>query len=97
VPFTVTASNTTAEPATLVIDYVIHHRKANGSQSAKVFKLSTTTLAPGESLSYARRHSFKRITTRVYHPGEHAIEVQVNGVASGRTPFLLLKPNGVPW
>ncbi|MCU1477065.1 MAG: alkylation repair protein [Subtercola sp.] len=96
-PFTVTASNTTAEPAALVIDYVIHHRKANGSQSAKVFKLSTTTLAPGESLSYARRHSFKRITTRVYHPGEHAIEVQVNGVASGRTPFLLLKPNGVPW
>ncbi|MEF2976019.1 DNA alkylation repair protein [Subtercola sp. YIM 133946] len=89
-PFTVTLENTADAPATLVIDYVVHHRKANGSQTAKVFKLATTTLRPGQTLTYTRRHSFKRITTRVYHPGEHAIEVQVNGVPSGRTPFLLV-------
>ncbi|UFS58472.1 hypothetical protein [Subtercola endophyticus] len=89
-PFSVTLENTTATPATLVIDYIVQHRKANGTQTAKVFKLATTTLAPGERVSYARRHSFRRITTRVYHPGEHALEVQVNGVASGRVPFVLL-------
>ncbi|GGF35801.1 DNA alkylation repair protein [Subtercola lobariae] len=87
--FSVSLTNPTAQPATLVVDYVVHHRKANGTQTTKVFKLTTTTLGPGQSVTYERRHSFKRITTRTYHPGEHAIEVQVNGVASGRTAFLL--------
>ena len=34
-----------------------------------------TTLASGERVTFARRHSFKPITTRVYYPGEHAIEL----------------------
>ncbi|SDB95016.1 conserved repeat domain-containing protein [Sanguibacter gelidistatuariae] len=88
--FTATVRNTGSEPARLVIDYVVHHRKANGTQTAKVFKITTTTLQPGEHLAVDRRHSFKVISTRRYHPGEHAIELQVNGVASGRASFVLL-------
>ena len=87
--FTATVHNTGPEPVRLVIDYVVHHRKANGTQTPKVFKVTTTTLAPGQVLALDRRHSFKVITTRRYHPGEHAIELQVNGVASGRSTFEL--------
>ena len=93
--FTATVRNTGTEPARLVVDYVVHHRKANGTQTAKVFKITTTTLQPGEQLVIDRRHSFKVISTRRYHPGEHALELQVNGVPSGRATFELA-PGSIP-
>lgn len=83
-------TNTGPEPARLAIDYVIHHRKANGTLTPKVFKLTTKTLAPGEDVTLSRAHSFKVITTRVYHPGGHTIELQINGESFGKVPFDLL-------
>lgn len=88
--FTAELRNDGPAAARVIVDYVVHHRKANGSQTTKVFKLTTADLAPGGSLRLARRHSFKIITTRRYHPGAHAIELQVNGVAAGRVDFDLL-------
>jgi hypothetical protein len=88
--FTVRIRNTGTETARLAVDYVVHHRKANGSLTGKTFKLTTLTLAPGESAELSRTHSFRAITTRRYHPGMHALEVQVNGSASGRSEFTLL-------
>ena len=40
----------------------------------------------GEKPPATRKHAIKPITTRVYYPGEHLIEVLVNGraVASAR-------------
>ena len=91
--FSATVHNAGASPARVVVDYVVHHRKANGTQTPKVFKITATTIPAGGTLPLARRHSFKVITTRRYHPGEHAIEVQVNGVPSGRAPFVVLAPS----
>jgi 3-methyladenine DNA glycosylase AlkC len=85
--FEVVVGNDGDRDANLVIDYVVHFRKANGSRAPKVFKLTNRVLAPGERLTLARRHSFRPITTRRYHPGPHAIEVQVNGVRSGMAEF----------
>ncbi|MEP7763806.1 DNA alkylation repair protein [Sanguibacter sp. 25GB23B1] len=90
--FTATVHNTGTAPARVVVDYVVHHRKANGTQTPKVFKITSTTIPAGASLELVRRHSFKVITTRRYHPGEHAIELQVNGVASGRAAFAVHAP-----
>jgi 3-methyladenine DNA glycosylase AlkC len=90
--FTATIRNPGSEPARLAIDYVIYHRRANGTQSAKTFKLTTRGLAPGETLTISREHSFREITTRRYHPGEHAVALQINGVATGRISFDLLPP-----
>jgi hypothetical protein len=90
--FTATVLNTGDTAATLAIDYVVHHRKANGTQTGKTFKLTTVTLAPGERFAVDRRHSFREITTRRYHPGAHAVELQVNGVRSGRADFVLGRP-----
>jgi 3-methyladenine DNA glycosylase AlkC len=71
----------------LVIDYVVHYRKANGATAPKVFKLSTKTLLPGESFAIRKRLSFKTISTRKHYVGQHSIELQVNGKRSASTSF----------
>jgi 3-methyladenine DNA glycosylase AlkC len=91
VRFHIGVTNTGSSPARLAIDYVVHHSKANGSQTSKTFKLTTTTLNPGERLDRTRQHSFRAITTRRYYPGPHAIELQVNGLVTGKADFELLR------
>lgn len=93
VRFVATVRNIGAEQAKLAIDYVVHHQKANGSQTTKTFKLLTKELAPGEHVLLAREHSFRTITTRRYYPGAHAISLQVNGVQTAALPFELLPPD----
>lgn len=88
--FTVQVRNRAAEPVKVAIDYLVHFRKASGELAPKVFKITTRTLAPGERVTLERRRSFAPLTTRRYYPGEHAIEVQVNGRRSGRVGFELL-------
>ena len=95
VRFTASIRNTGAETARLAVDYIVHHSKANGTQTAKTFKLTTATLEPGQSLTLERGHSFRPITTRRYYPGPHAITLQVNGVPSQRAEFELL-PSTAP-
>ncbi|MDR7383921.1 DNA alkylation repair protein [Promicromonospora iranensis] len=92
--FTAEVRNVGAEKARLSIDYVVHHQKANGSRTAKTFKLTTSTLAPGERVRLSREHSFRPITTRRYYPGPHAVALQVNGVATDPAPFELDAPVG---
>lgn len=65
----------------LVVDYAIHYVKANGKTSPKVFKWKTFDLGPGEKVRLEKTHHVKEVTTRVHYPGEHALTVQVNGVA----------------
>ncbi|MDZ4268192.1 MAG: DNA alkylation repair protein [Mycobacterium sp.] len=88
--FSATIGNDGDEPARLAIDYAVHHRKANGGQTPKVFKLTTRTLDPGERVTITKEHSLRPITTRRYHPGVHAVDIRVNGIASTRTDFELL-------
>lgn len=88
--FSAAVTNTGAEASRIAIDYVVHHAKANGTQTEKVFKLSTPELAPGETFGIERAHSFKVISTRRYYPGPHALELQVNGERFGRADFELL-------
>jgi hypothetical protein len=58
---------------------VIHHQKAGGKTSPKVFKLKTFDLRPGQSLSITKNHSLKPVTTRKYYLGKHRVEIQING------------------
>lgn len=79
----------------LVIDYVVHHRKANGETSPKVFKWRTLTLAGRGDTRLEKSHAFKPITTRSYYGGAHAVEVQINGICFGRADFDLVIPDSV--
>ena len=82
-------SNTGTGDARLAVDYAVHYRKANGTQAVKIFKLTALTLAAGETRLLAKRHAFRPMTTRVHHPGMHALELQINGVRHGRAEFRL--------
>ncbi|MCW2604795.1 MAG: alkylation repair protein [Pseudonocardiales bacterium] len=69
----------------------MHYRKANGTLAPKVFKLTTRVVRPGEEITIAARRPFVPITTRTYHPGGHALEIQVNGLGFGRVRFEYLE------
>jgi 3-methyladenine DNA glycosylase AlkC len=88
--FSISVANDADTEMRVAIDYVVHFRKANGTLAPKVFKLSTKVLPAGEALTAVKRHSFRPISTRTYYPGEHAIELQINGVRSGLTHFTVL-------
>jgi 3-methyladenine DNA glycosylase AlkC len=85
--FAVTSHADTEHAA--MIDYAIVFRRANGQPSRKVFKGTKRVFAPGETARFEWRHSFRPITTRVYYPGEHTVEVQVNGTVLARQTFAL--------
>ncbi|GAA1654494.1 hypothetical protein [Actinoplanes couchii] len=87
VEFRTTITNDGAVPARLAIDYVVHHRKANGTRTAKIFKLTTATINPGDTLAVRRKHQFRPITARRYYSGSHGIALLVNGVATPTAEF----------
>jgi len=85
---TVASHAKTAQP--LIIDYVIHHRKANGGTTPKTFKWKVMELGAGKSATLSKKHAIKPITTRVYYAGQHAVEVQINGQSYGEAKFELI-------
>lgn len=87
--FAFSLTNDSTGPASIAVDYVIHHVKSNGARTPKVFKLATRTLAPAETWHVSRTHSIRPISTRRYYPGVHLIEIQVNGVSRGSREFIL--------
>jgi 3-methyladenine DNA glycosylase AlkC len=88
--FTIDIHSTADVPQRLMIDYVVHHMKANGKLTPKVFKLAKKQLRPRETLSLSKRHAFRPLSTRVYYPGRHALELQVNGQRWGWQEFELV-------
>ena len=74
---TIKSAATHSQP--LMIDYVVHHQKANGTTSPKVFKWRTAEVSASKSLTIRKKHTIKPITTRTYYPGIHKVELQVNG------------------
>ena len=91
--FEIRVNNAGETAQSLMIDYAIHHVKADGSLSPKVFKCKTIMLAPGQSHTIERRHAMRPITTRRYYPGEHRIAILVNGAESASQSFLLVMPD----
>jgi len=74
-----TLQSTATRPQALALDYVVHHVKANGSTSAKVFKGWQIVLPARGEVVLSKRHSMRAVTTRRYHAGHHAVQVQANG------------------
>ncbi|MBF0187510.1 MAG: DNA alkylation repair protein, partial [Magnetococcales bacterium] len=80
----------------LILDYVIHHVKANGTTSPKVFKWKRVVLKSGGVHAARRRHTIKPVTTRRYYSGTHRVEIVVNGASLGSKPFDLVVPEEHP-
>jgi len=83
--FRLRSTSTTSQR--LIIDYAIHYVKKSGGTSAKVFKLKTLTLAPGETVIVARDQQIRNFTTRVHYAGKHELDILINGECLARTWF----------
>ncbi|GAB3689106.1 DNA alkylation repair protein [Nocardiopsis oceani] len=81
--------NTDGRPHTVIVDYVVHHVRANGSRGPKVFKWTRVELCGGERRTLTKKHPVRPISTRSYYPGEHLVEVQVNGLVKAAAGFEL--------
>lgn len=71
--------STSSKSQDLIVDYLINFVKANGTRSAKVFKLKTIALKAGEKVVLKKSHSLKKITTMTFFKGEHEVQIQING------------------
>ncbi len=71
----------------LVVDYAVHYRKANGGTSRKVFKLKEVDLAGRGSINITKRQRIVDFSTRKHYPGEHVVEVMVNGKVRATAAF----------
>jgi len=83
--------NTGAHAQSVMADFVVHYVKANGSTSAKTFKLKAVTLAPGERVELAKTLRLVPMTTRKHYPGEHRVQAQLNGRLHDLGAFRLLR------
>ncbi len=88
--FEIALRSTANNSQNLIVDYVIHHMKANGKQSPKVFKWKTLKLKRNECHQASRNHAIKPITTRKYYPGAHKVVIQINGETLGSASFELM-------
>lgn len=68
-------------PQRLVVDLAVFFIKASGEARAKVFKLRNVDLEPGQSVEIGKTLSFRQHTTRTHHPGEHRVQVLLNGTS----------------
>ena len=87
--FSFTVTSREVETCNLMIDYVTYFIKANGKQAPKVFKAAKKTLAPDQSITIKKRHSFQQRSSRVHYPGKHSLEVQINGKGYTKVDFVL--------
>ena len=82
-----------SENQPLLIDYVIHHVKKNGSNTPKVFKWTIKSLPSNSEIEINKKHSFKTISTRIYYGGVHKVDIMINGSLVASSSFTLIIPS----
>ncbi|MDI1243787.1 MAG: DNA alkylation repair protein [Rhodoferax sp.] len=83
-------TNTAPQAQDLLVDLAVHYIKASGQAKAKVFKLKTLALAPGQTTMLAKTLSLKEMSTRKHYPGTHQVDVVLNGETQCLGTFELL-------
>ena len=85
----VTLSNLAKKNASLILDHEVHLLKANGKHTIKVFKGKKVTLKALEKMTIAFQVPMKKVTTRVYYPGQHFWNIKINGISEKKQSFIL--------
>jgi 3-methyladenine DNA glycosylase AlkC len=83
-------NNKNEEAKTIRLEYAIHYKKAKGHLAKKVFKISEKSYPPNQLIKVDRNQSFKLITTRVFHIGNHQLSIIINGTESEVLSFDLV-------
>lgn len=84
-------SNNSTEKTKIRLEYAIYYQKANGILTKKVYKISEKAYAENFTKRITRKHSFKMVTTRKFHPGLHQVAVIINGKEFERHDFELIE------
>jgi 3-methyladenine DNA glycosylase AlkC len=87
ITFTVELSNEGSATQRLLIELRVHFVKANAHPSPKVFALKELELRPNGSVQLTKKISLAQHTTRTHYPGQHRVEVLVNGRPSATAVF----------
>jgi 3-methyladenine DNA glycosylase AlkC len=88
-PYHLTVRNHGRRAIRVMFDYAIHHRKANGTLSPKVFKGRVREIQAGGTWEITGSHPIRPITTRAYHEGIHRFEPRLNGAPHPGLQFTL--------
>ncbi|MFN8536712.1 MAG: hypothetical protein U0232_04455 [Thermomicrobiales bacterium] len=81
--FDFTSENRDAAPVLVAIDYIIYHQKANGTQTPKVFKLTTKT--PPRRINHPRPQTPNRSPPAPTTPANTPAS-QINGTSPPPPP-----------
>ena len=73
------------------LEYGIYYQKANGTLTKKVHKISGKEYAENSTTQITRKHSFRVVTTRKFHPGLHQVAVIINGNEFEKYDFELIE------
>lgn len=87
--FSFALHNNSIEGKKIRVEYGIYYKKANGTLTKKVFKISEKSLESGQQVTVQRKHDFRVITTRKYYPGAHRAAVIINGSELESLEFIL--------
>jgi 3-methyladenine DNA glycosylase AlkC len=96
VTFTIELGNQGSKAKQLLVDLRVYFVKANGRPSPKVFVLKELEIEPGGSARLTKTISLAQHTTRSHYPGQHRVEVVVNGRASGIGVFDVVAESPIP-
>ncbi len=71
--------NKSNNSSNLMIDYIIHFMKHNRKTKLKVFKLSKKKFKSQEKVKLTKSHLITQLSTRKIYPGNHLLQLQING------------------
>lgn len=82
--------NNNHRPTKIRLEYGVYYRKADGTLSKKVHKISEKDYAGNSLTQITRKHSFRVVTTRRFHPGLHRVALIINGKEFEKHDFELI-------
>lgn len=83
--------NDKKEKIKIRLEYGLYYQKANGTLQVKVHKISEKEYAGNSITPITRKHSFRLVTTRIFHPGLHQVSVILNGKEFEKKDFELME------
>jgi 3-methyladenine DNA glycosylase AlkC len=92
VAISVDLANEGPAPERALVHLRVHFVTARGRTSPRVFTVREIALAPGERATLAKTISLRQHTTRTHHPGDHRVEVVVNGRREAEVVLPVLGP-----
>lgn len=87
IDFSFSITSRSAATQKLMVDFVVYYNKANGKLTPKVFKLRDLSLPAKNAVTVRKSFALKNTSGRTIYPGQHIIEIQINGRVSGRGEF----------